>query len=331
MKRVIGIVLFLAIAIGAYFVLTKNKYKNSATSVANFAVENVEDVDRITLKDREGNLVDLTKKGNDWFVNNNQKAFAPVMDIFLNETLAKIKIKGPVPKTARNNVIQLMVGNAVHVKVYANDEVIKDYYVGAANTDQTGTYIHIEGASTPYVSFIPGEPGILLPKFPTDAQEWYSKSIFDYKPLEMQSIDVENLENPNESFKLVRKDSAFSMLNADAGVNPNAVKSYFSLFSFKNFEGYAPYLAQSTKDSIKAQPPFMKITVTDNNNTKTTLNVYRKGSFSGDQTLIDKNGNVIVEDVERYFATFTGFDRLVTIQDYTFKKILIPRSFFYVN
>ena len=111
-------------------------------------------------------------------------------------------------------------------------------------------------------------------------------------------------------------------------LSQSAARSYFSLFSFKNFEGFANYLNQEQKDSIKNAQPFISIKVTPTSGKPIELKLHRKGSFQMGNSLYDKRGQLIVEDTERYFATFTDFPYLVTVQEYTIGKLLVKRSYF---
>lgn len=328
MKR-IGIILLLAsIAVSAFWYFTRNNNQSNIENIdTDFAVDKPETVDKIVLSDKESNKVVLTKENNIWMVNSTYPAFKPVVDLFLNETINKVKIKGPAAKASHDNIIRFMLVKSIHCEIYQNGKKTKDYYVGGSNADETGTYVHLTGAKTPYVAYIPGFKGIITPKYSTDVRDWYSKIVFDYEPEQIGSIQVTNYTEPGESFKLIQTDGSFIMQPAGP-VSQQAAKSYFALFKFKNFEGYAPYLKPETKDSIRRQPPFMEIVVTDKKGKSTSLALRRKGYFEGSQTLHDKHGDEIVGDVERYFATFTGMDSLVTVQDYVFGKIITSRSLF---
>jgi len=326
-KRIGLVLLILTLAVGAIWYLTQTDQQTILTIDTDIAVDKPATVDKIILSDREDHKVILTKESDIWMVNGTYPAFKPVVDLFLNETINKVKIKGPVAKAAQDNVIRYMIVKAIHTEIYQNGKLTKNYYVGGSNTDETGTYVHLDGGTTPYVAYIPGFKGIITPKYSTDVRDWYSKTIFDYEPEEIKSISVTNFEQPSESFSLINSDGSYSIKPAGP-LSQQAAKSYFALFKFKNFEGFAPYLEQTTKDSIKKQQPLMEIAVTDLKNEVKKLQIYRKGNFDGNQTLHDKNGDVIVADVERYFATYSGMDSLVTIQDYVFGKIITSRSLF---
>ena len=327
MKRAIWILLLAGMAVTAYSLLKSNKYKSGNVSINDFSYKDTAKLTRVELSDRDGNSVTLVKRNNQWMVNDEYPAFQPNIDILLGTTLSKIMIKGPVPKTARDNVIRSMISRSIHVKLYEENDLVKSYYVGGSNPAQTATYLHIEGAETPYLGYIPGFTGILYPKFSTKTNEWYNRIVFDYDASDIESISIKNNETPNESFLLSRVGESYTIEPPLSNFSQAAARSYFSLFKFKNFEGFAEYIPQSVKDSIKSRPPYLEIEVfTKNGNKK--MKVYRKGQFIPGRTLVDKNGDEIVKDVHRYFATFDDFKYLVTIQDYTFGKILIPRSYF---
>ena len=96
----------------------------------NFAIENPEVVTKIMMKDRAGNEVILEKKQDTWYVNKDHKAFLPSVDLLLNKALNKIRIKGPVPNSMRNNVISAMGSRSIHIQIFDEDKKIRDYYLG---------------------------------------------------------------------------------------------------------------------------------------------------------------------------------------------------------
>ncbi|PCJ66282.1 MAG: hypothetical protein COA58_05765 [Bacteroidetes bacterium] len=328
MKKYLWIFVLATAIIGIFVLLNVGDGEANLRDTTNFAIENPDEIDRISIKDRNGNSVLLEKSGNEWLLNKEYKAFPIKVQMFLDETLSKIRIKGPAPKPARENVIRTMIGHSKHVIISANGKEIRNYYVGFPTNDQSGTYFHIKGSKTPYIAHILGFSGILDPKFSCDINDWFDQTIFDFKPEEIASIQVINNELPNESFILNRKDSSYSIQPSVNNLSIAAARSFFALFKNKNFEGFANYLTQESKDSIKQAIPFMIIQVNSTNGKTQKLNIHRKNGSNLGNTLVDRRGNILVEDTERYFATYTGFDRLVTIQEYTFGKLITKRSFF---
>ncbi|MGB0850958.1 MAG: hypothetical protein ACPGTP_06915, partial [Bacteroidia bacterium] len=194
MKKYFWVPILIVVAIAAYFSFNAEGGEAGLRKNVKFAVKDIEAIDKITLKDREGNFVNLEKKGDIWNVNNDYKAFTPVVENFLTKTLSKVRILGPVPKPARENVIRSMVGHSKHVIIYSKGKEIRNYYVGNPNPTQTGSYVHLEGSSTPYIAHILGFTGIIDPKFSCYPSDWYDRSVFDLKANEIASISVTNNE-----------------------------------------------------------------------------------------------------------------------------------------
>lgn len=328
MRKLIILTFVALVGIICLWKINNDKGESNFRDISHFAVKNTEDITRIKLKDRQGNEVILSKKDGFWYVNEKLKAFKPKIESLLNETIKNIRIKGPVAKTAQQNVIRKMVGHSIHVQIFQKNECIRDYYVGSSNPDRSSTYIHINGSNTPYEAHIFGFANLLEPKFSTYEKDWFDQTVFDFSSDQIKTIKVDHIYDTSESFQITKSDSFYDIIPRVVNLYQSAARSYFSLFSFKNFEGYAEYLELEQKDSIKNSTPFMSIEVIPFKGKPMKLNLHRKGSFQMGNSLHDKRGQLIVEDTERYFASFTDFPFLVTVQEYTMGKLLVKRSYF---
>lgn len=321
-------ILALALVLGIYLLLNRKKEGAVTTELAEFSVDDTEKISKVRIHDRSGEGVEL-KKDEDgiWWVNAKYPAFKPYMDLFLNKTLKRIKVKGPVAKTAKDNVIRSMASQAIKVEIFEGDKAILSYYLGDHTPDMKGTYMHLEGAETPFITYIPGFDGYISPKFSLNEEDWFSHSIFDYTPESIRQISLINHRDSSSSFVLKKHGGAYVLEPNNGGrLGQQQAKSYFALFKFKNFEGYPDYLSSEQEDSILNSKPMITLKVLDAMDNERVLKVYPKGGESN--TLVDQKGNVLTYDPERYFASFTGFDRLVTIQEYTFGKLFAKHSDF---
>lgn len=326
-KLIIGSIALIALIV-VYLLLERRNDSGVQIEDVDFAVEEASKIDRILMSDRSENKVELAKNElGVWMVNDEYPAFQKRIDIFLNETLSDIKVKGPVAKTAKENVIRSMISNSIKVDLYSGDSKVKSYYVGDHTPDMKGTYLHMEGSESPYIGYIPGHEGYIQPLFNLVDKLWFDPSIFDYNADSIKTVEVIYTEDLSKSFKLEKDGENFKIEPPLPNFSQQAAKSYFALFSFKNFEGYADYLSTEVKDSIQKSFPMIKVLVEDIEGNRKELNVFPKGK-PGDFSLKDDKGNVLAHDPERYYATFTGFDQLVTIQEYTFGKILAQHSDF---
>lgn len=330
MKRIFLLLLILVAILGIFFFIKKDSYTTVEADEIEFAVKDVSIITRIEMRNRDGKHVTLEKKNNEWWVNDKFPAFEPAVDRFLNQTISKIEVKGPVPAAAQQNVIRQMLSSAIKVSIYSGKKLLRNYYVGAADATQSGTYMWVEHAETPFIAYIPGMDGFLTPQYHIIEDDWYNRTIFDFEADEIKSIDVIYTKKPEESFFISMEHGSYRISPGIAGeqVNQSAARSYFSLFKFKNFEGYPDYLNKETLDSIRTSVPMIRLILTPVKGDKIELKVYPKGR-QNDQTVVDNKGNILAYDVERYFAQFTGFPKLVTIQEFVFGNIFANRSDFY--
>lgn len=335
-KKQIFILLILIIGIAAWFILKPKRSGTSDKSKTEFAVENTEKITKIFLSNKlEGNVL-LEKKNGTWYVNGKYEASKPFMEFFLLETLKKIRVQGPVPLPARQNVISSMATLATKVEIYYNDELEKVYYVGNPTGDMTGTYMYLEGSKDPYITHIPGFDGFLSTRYPIAEKEWVSKVIFDYKPEDIKSIDVNYPADVNASFTVTRKgntndfDITSSQTAPSGKLNYAAVKSYFGMFVNKTCEGFID-LKPLQIDSIKKSVPICIITLTDKRNTIRLLNVYKRTSTDRDHGVFDTKGNRLAFDPNRYNAILNNDKRVFVIQDIVFNPIMIKYSDFFIK
>jgi hypothetical protein len=94
-KQFIWIPIFLAVSISAYFLLFSPNEESGLRDESNFAFENIDDISKVRIKDREGNIVVMSRQDDHWMINDSFRAFPEFMDQILDKTIAKIRILGP--------------------------------------------------------------------------------------------------------------------------------------------------------------------------------------------------------------------------------------------
>ncbi len=335
-KKYLIILIALIAGLASWFYLKPKGSGTTDKSKTDFAVENIEDITKVFISNNiDGNLL-LEKKNGVWYVNGNYEVSKPFMEFFLLETLKKIRVQGPVPLPARQNVISSMATMATKVEIYINNKLGKVYYVGNPTSDMSGTYMYLEGSKDPYITHIPGFDGFLSTRYPIAEREWVSKVIFDYKPEDVKSVDVNYPMDVNTSFTVTRKGNTndFDITAAETApkgtLNYASVKSYFGMFIDKTCEGYID-LKPSTIDSIKKSGPVCIITLTDIKNKITKLSVYKRSSTDRDHGLYDNKGNRLAYDPSRFNAMVENDKRIFVIQDIMFASIMIKYSDFYLK
>ncbi len=335
-KKQLLLLLLLIAGLAAWYYLKPKGSGTSDKSETDFAIENTNEITKVFISNKlEGHIL-LEKKNGIWIVNGNHEASKPLMEFFLLENLKKIRVQGPVPLPARQNVISSMATMATKVEIYINNELAKVYYVGNPTSDMSGTYMYLEGGKDPYITHIPGFDGFLSTRYPVDEKEWVSRVIFDYQPETIQSVDVNYPADEKASFTVTRKgntndfDIIASKTAPKGTLNYAAVKSYFSMFINKTCEGYID-LNAAQMDSIIKSTPVCIITLTDTKNKIAKLTVYKRASSDRDHSLFDNKGNRLTHDPSRYNAMLENDKRIFVIQDIVFNPIMIKYSDFFLK
>jgi len=168
MKRtLVLLILFVVLGSGAYY-LMQNQDKSSTTSwneAGDFAVENIDDIHKIFIADKQNYRVLLERKNGYWTYNRKFKAKKTAVDDLLN-TIKDVRMKYTTPRGAENNMRKNLATSGVKVEIYdKNDNQMKVYYVGGATANSLGTYYIMEGSTEPYVMHIPAFQGLLKGKF----------------------------------------------------------------------------------------------------------------------------------------------------------------------
>lgn len=335
-KKYLVLSFILVLGLFAWYYLKSDKSGTLDKDKTAFAIQNTEQIDKIFISSKIKGHVLLEKKDELWYINGKYKASPLLMETFIDETLGKIRVAGPVPAPAKEGVIASMASLASKVEIYANEKLIKVYYVGQPTPDMTGTYMYLEGSEAPFITHIPGFDGFLSTRYPVEEVEWMSKEVFNLKPEEIKSIEVDYPDTPSESFTIRRKNNSLDFditaaENAKSGQpNYGAVKSYFSAFSNKTCEGFA-ILSSSATDSILREKPMCALTLVDMKNQVYKLRVFKRPTSRRDHSITDKNGNDLVHDPSRFNAFLNDDPRLMVIQDIVFDPILIKYSDFFLK
>ena len=138
-------------------------------------------------------------------------------------------------KAEFNGVINSMAASAVKCEIYTNnpDKPEKVYYVGSETKDLLGTYMLLEGSSTPFVMEIPSFNGYLNSRYFTAEREWRDRTIFNYKPSDITSIVFAYTLEPEKSFKIEPQGKLYKVSSPVTGqviTDPDtiAIESYLS-------------------------------------------------------------------------------------------------------
>lgn len=330
-RTLVYLTVLITLLLGVYFLFFYNA-KTKEEQEKDFAVQDIEILTRIDLKDRNSNTVILTKENEKWTLNGKYDVTSSMLSELL-KTINTMEVVSVVPNVAKDNILKEMIGRSTKVSLYknGNKKPFKIYHVGGANYNQDGTYVlmEIEGkaASTPYIAKVPGRRGFFTYKFTPVENEWRSLAFINLLPQEIKNISVKYVEADKQaaSFSINRNKEEYTLTvngknYANEQVNQNVAQALFGSFKNLHYESFQENNDQ--KAYIIEHFPFATINIESVEGKTSTLQTFYMPLADGDRlATIDGVSNRY--NIERLFALNTETNLFTTIQIYVFKDILI--------
>ncbi|MES2689465.1 MAG: DUF4340 domain-containing protein [Bacteroidota bacterium] len=327
MNKQVKILLILVVAaLAVYFLYTRKPWSSvKGGDETAFAIEDTASITKVFLADGRGSNTLLQRTAKGWTVDDKFAADGRKINMLL-ETIHDVRLRNPVGQAEYNNVLKTFAASGVKVELYHEEELVKTIYVGQMTSDQTGTYMMIDGASAPYVTHIPGFVGYLTPRFLTQPVKWRSRLVFDKSPEELAKIEVVYPGEPSQSFS-IENNNGITVLK-DAGGNTvqvkdtNFIKYYVAGFSQLHGEGFDEIYNAARQDSISHMQPYVTVTIYGKDGQKQFVQLHLKAMEKGTKERYDEAGNLRTTDNERYFAFANGDKNLLYVQQYNFGRVL---------
>ncbi|MEG1556199.1 MAG: hypothetical protein RR356_05690 [Bacteroidales bacterium] len=346
------IIALVLIVVSVVIILIENnvfKSNKAGLSANAFAIEDTSKVSKIFLADMRGANILLKRTLKGWTVQDSILAMDSKIDNFLS-ILTNISVRQSVPKTAQTNINKTLAVGSVKVEIYemtpkfsifgipffVKERKTKTYYMGPATMDNLANFAAMEGLTEPYIVHVPGFRGFISPSYSTDFLDWINHDLFETKLTRIQSIEFKDLENPEESFKVVKAGARhFDLYNAHnekiLDYDTTKIIDMLSEFRDKNFETLVTDLSEQQRDSLLNNNLFKIITLKDVNNQIIELKLYRK--FDKEQLYMDDVpiSDEILESINRdkFYAVLNNkFYNLYLCQYFHFDRQVQPLSYF---
>ncbi len=331
-KLIIATVIFVLIGSLAAWLIFFGGNKASKFPDRDFAVENIDDVGKVFIANRSGDVLNLEKIKGQWMVNGKSPAGESAMNVILT-TIQSISVKYIPPKAALERIINDLAANGIKVEIYnTRGKKMKSYYVGGNISDDTGTAFIMDGFEQPYILHIPGHVGALRSTFNLKEKDIVDRWLFKEKFEDVAFVSIEYPTLKSNSFTLENK-------NGDWEVNPfyeltprinqpvqtSAVEAFIT--GFERIGAEAIINDSPEKDSVLSLIPFAIISMRKTNGEEKSFKLYPiyDQVVEEEEKYDNPQSNVFVE---RYFGqSHTGDFYLV--QHINFQKVLWGYSFFF--
>lgn len=328
-------VLVLLVGISIYIYRSKSGLSTVAEEDRNFSFKDTASVTRIFIADKDGNKADIKREKDGWVVNGKYNCRNDAV-LNLLEVIKLIEVKMPVPKTKRETVIKYMAAQALKVEVYAGDERVKQYYVGHETEDSEGSYMLLSDPESgknykdPYVCFIPGFKGFLLPRYIANENEWRDRIVMNYIPPQLKQVKINLAGAPaDSSFTIdLATSNSFKLKNGRGTEMPfddGKMRQYLVYLQNISYEVLLTGKNKKLQDSLLQVKPFAELEITTNDSKKDTYHFYRK-QFLGD--INPEHGVTYEYDPDRLYLSFNNDKEWALIQYFVFGKLLVSSSYF---
>ena len=347
-KKKTRLIVVLIALIAVFIAVNNNSTSTLNDKDSNFSVRDTTSVTKIFMADNGVNEVLLKRTQHGWLLNKKFPVNKRSVD-FLLETIKKIKVKAPVSKASRNNVVKRLAGSSVKVEIYQyvprinlfnkvklfyHEKRTKVFFVGDVTQNNLGTYMLMEGAENPYIVYIPGFRGFVSVRFSPKPDDWKSHVVFNKNLSDIKSVEIINNKKPNESFN-VKVIDAMGNYNITRLADGTTVSDYDTLkllnflTSFKDLRYESrlnAILPPQRIDSILHTKPIYKVTLVDIKNDTTRVIMFNKNKLPDAVTKAYEQ--LVPVDLDRFYGSINNGQDFVLMQYYTFDKVLRPLSYY---
>lgn len=337
-KKTIILLVSLIAVVALFLILRRNNSSTLGGDDKAFEFKSTANIDKVFISNRAtGQYVTLTKlDSNHWRLNDKYNVNLYQLEI-LFEGLRNIRVKRPVSKHEMTLVKKDLALRGSKVEIYEKGKLSKTYYIGNNAIAEMGTYFMMENGNEPYLCHIPGFNGYPGARYHSTIEAWRSKSIFNSKPEEIKTIQINWIDNPANSFTIDNSGQQPVLISGNktftnnSEANLNLIKTYLKFWEL-SYEGFPIDLTAHDIDSISKTKPFLKMELLRKDGTKTTLSIHRKGLKIDSPKQTDDEGNPLQFEMENYYAFIDGNTKeIVQIQDFVFGKVMKTTSDFLIK
>ena len=340
------LIILIIIAPIAIWFLNQNNNSTLKKQNADFAIADTSLVTKFFIADKNNNKVLLERSKNGWLLDKKYPTNEDGISLFLS-TLSKIEIKSPVANAKRDNVIRRLSSIGIKIEIYEKswrinlgknfryfpyEKLTKVYYVGDVTPDNLGTYMLMEGAPEPYITYIPRFRGFLTPYYSAKFDDWLSHQVYRHKLSDIKEVSINFPGKPEENFKVdVAKDGNYFLTG---GIDNQPINRYDTLKILNMLTSFSDLRYESRLnnemstimiDSIVNTTPIFEINVIDNSNDTVEVIAYKK-NFLSEEVRDEAYWQLIPLDKDRFYGLINDGEDFVLLQYYVFDNVTNPLS-----
>lgn len=285
MKKLIILLISLMVVVGLaiYAIKLNNNKGKSDTELIEFAVKNVENVDKVIISDPFGRTFEIIKGADNMWTDKDGDCISQESVGFILDAFKNIEFKGYLPESSHAQYTKMMITQNTKVEIFENGEWSKTWFIGPSSQDHYGQIMLLDDSNygksdIPVLMKVKGMNGIIEPRFFADPKKWMCTNIFRLANSQISKIDVKFNEEKERSFSVTKKGSELHVYRQNRelqNVDTAMIFRYLNNYQKIHFEKPNYELSPEQCDSVKRTTPFCVLTVTETNGNSTKLRCFR--------------------------------------------------------
>ena len=328
---------FLVILGAAVYVVFFNRPNDNpyGREEAGFNVDDTSSIGRIFIADYNDQTILAERTDSGWMLNKKYKVLPSMLRLVMS-TLHEQKVLYPVTKSAFDMAVKQLASYSTKVEIYSRSGcVISKFYVGGAAPGNSGTFMMMEGAKTPYVVHIANHSGLLSSRYSGRIEDWRDRTVFRLPANEIKEVTVTYADKPDNSFTIKKENNVFSVEGAQGSVinkdnlNVHNANLYMQYFADVNCEGYLN--GKIGMDSVmRTAARHSVIDVAGVHGQQVHVEIFWMPINQRSKNRVQTDADVPDEyDSDRFYALINGNRDTVLIQRMVFRSILRKLKEFY--
>ena len=172
----------------------------------------------------------------------------------LLKTFTQIRVTANVGMEGQESALQLLKKNHTRVKISGADGELKEYLIGATDSQHSANIMMIEGGEKVYLVSKPGFQGYVSVFYNTKTIEWRERVLFNLTPQNLKRLKVDYPTTPDQLGFDLRRDKDGDPWMAGEGLvaDVDRVSGFVELFEGKiSAESFANAAYPEMRDSLE--------------------------------------------------------------------------------
>lgn len=336
MKKILVLILSISVVVALVFVILNLRDKSGRSDgikkeLIDFAVKDIESVDKIKITDRLEREYTLIKKGDTWTGEQGQCVTQEKVDWIL-DAFKNVRFKGYLSDASIKRFNTQMAAQHIKVEIFQNGEWTKTWYIGPTTQDHYGQIMLLESkeagkSSVPVTTHLENMKGIIDPRFHADPMQWQCTNIFKLGISEIEAVNVKFNDEPQRSFSVQKTGQEVKVFQNGQqleGYTPQDTYRYLNNYQKVHYDVPNYVLNKRQVDSVKRQTPFCVLTVNEVTGKSTTLKMFRIVSKGNEKAAA---GEVLDPDLNNFWCELPS-GNLVKCQYFVFSPLIMGHVYF---